>query len=332
MTAQQRLTASGLLLLVLTVVGTLGYVFIEGAPVFDAFYMTIITVSTVGFEEVFELSSVGRTWSVVLVVLGVGLVFYTATAAIEVVIANQPNRRKRALEREIDNLSSHYIVCGWGRVGRNAWQHIADEGESVVVIDSDPGRCEAATAAGALVVEGNATSYETLEKAGLERAAGLVASVADDSDNLVIVLSARSVRPDLLITARANEGEAEEKLVLAGADRVVAPPKVGGHRLAALVLHRELADFVDLVHGGRTVEFKVEEFLIDAGSALAGVSLRESHIRGRSGAMIFAVEEPGGGLIVNPDPDLVFLAGATVVAIGTDQQLSRLRELVGSTV
>ncbi len=115
---------------------------------------------------------------------------------------------------------------------------------------------------------------------------------------------------------------------MAGADRVVAPPKVGGHRLASLVLHRELADFVDLVHGGRTVEFKVEEFLVDAGSPLRGVSLRDSQIRGRSGAMVFAVEEPGGGLIVNPDPDLEFTDGSRVVAIGTDDQLARLRSLV----
>jgi voltage-gated potassium channel len=331
MTAGQRLTTAGVLLLALTLLGTVGYVVIESASVFDSFYMTMITISTVGFEEVIELSAAGRTLSVVLVVLGVGLVFYTATAAIEVIIANQPKRWKKALEREIAGLDNHYIVCGFGRVGRNAWQHIVDDGKSVVVIDNSAEKVEAATEAGALVVEGDATHNEVLERAGARRAAGLVASVAQDSDNLVIVLSSRQMNPSLLITARANEAEAEEKLVMAGADRVVAPPKVGGHRLAALVLHRELADFVDLVHGGRTVEFKVEEFHVDAASPLAGVSLRESQIRGRSGAMVFAVEEPGGGLIVNPDPDLIFVVEARIVAIGTDEQLSRLRVLVESS-
>lgn len=330
MTAEQRLRTSGLLLLALTFSGTLGYVILESAPVFDAFYMTVITISTVGFAEVIDLSTAGRVLSVFLVVLGVGLVFYTASAAVELIIANQPKRRNRALERDIDKLRGHYIVCGFGRVGRNAWQHIVDDGKQVVVIDNSTDKCEQAAEAGGLVVEGDATHNEILQRAGVTRAAGLVACVAQDSDNLVIVLSSRTVNPDLLITARANEGEAEEKLVMAGADRVVAPPKVGGHRLAALVLHRELADFVDLVHGGRTVEFKVEEFLIDQDAALAGVSLRESQIRGRSGAMVFAVEEPGGGLIVNPDPDLIFLVGARVVAIGTDEQLSRLRVLVDS--
>lgn len=330
MTAEQRLRTSGILLLALTLSGTLGYVILESAPVFDAFYMTIITISTVGFAEVIDLSTAGRVLSVFLVVLGVGLVFYTATAAVELIIANQPKRRSRALERDIDKLRGHYIVCGFGRVGRNAWQHIVDDGKQVVVIDNSPDKSEQATEAGGLVVEGDATHNEILQRAGVTRAAGLVASVAQDSDNLVIVLSSRTANPDLLITARANEGEAEEKLVMAGADRVVAPPKVGGHRLAALVLHRELADFVDLVHGGRTVEFKVEEFLIDQDASLAGVSLRESQIRGRSGAMVFAVEEPGGGLIVNPDPDLIFLVGARVVAIGTDEQLSRLRVMVDS--
>jgi voltage-gated potassium channel len=331
MTAEQRLTTAGVSLLALTLLGTVGYTILDAVPVFDALYMTIITISTVGYAEVFEVGTAGRILTMVLVVLGVGLVFYTATAAVELIIANQPRRRMRALEKEIDNLRGHYIVCGFGRVGRNAWQHIVDDGKQVVVIDNSAEKVEAATAAGALVVEGDATHNEILERAGVTRSAGLVASVAQDSDNLVIVLSSRTANPGLLITARANEGEAEEKLVMAGADRVVAPPKVGGHRLAALVLHRELADFVDLVHGGRTVEFKVEEFHIDAASPLAGVSLRESQIRGRSGAMVFAVEEPGGGLIVNPDPDLIFVVEARIVAIGTDEQLGRLRVLVESS-
>lgn len=328
MIAEQRLTTAAVLLLALSVVGTVGYMILESAPIFDAFYMTMITISTVGFAEVIELGIAGRTLSIALVVLGVGLVFYTATAAVELIIANHPKRRKKAVEREIDGLDGHYIVCGFGRVGRNAWEHIVDDRKPVVVIDKNPHKAEAAAEAGALVIEGDATHNEILLKAGVDRAAGLIASVAEDSENLVIVLSARTANPSLLITARANEGEAEEKLVMAGADRVVAPPKVGGHRLASLVLHRELADFVDLVHGGRTVEFKVEEFLIDQNSPMAGVSLRESEIRGRSGAMVFAVEEPGGGLIVNPDPDLIFLSGARVVAIGTDDQLSRLRTIV----
>ena len=330
MTAEQRFLVTGFLLILLTVAGTIGYVVIEDVSYFDALYMTIITVSTVGFGEIFPLGTGGRALSIVLVVLGLGLVLYTAVGAVEIFFANQPNRRRKALEREIDRLRDHYIVAGFGRVGRNAWGHIVEDKQPVVVIDNDPDRVAAATEAGALVVGGDATRLETLERAGLSRAAGLVASVAKDSDNLVIVLTARNERSDLLITARSNEGESEEKLVLAGADRVVAPPKVGGHRLASLVLHRELADFVDLVHGGRTVEFKVEEFLIDGSSPLHGVTLRDSQIRGRSGAMVFAVEEPGGGLIVNPDPGLEFVEGARVVAIGTDDQLSRLRTLVAT--
>ena len=331
MTAERRFATTALLLVVLTIVGTAGYVIIEGVSVFDAFYMTVITVSTVGFGEIFPLSTAGRALSIIMVILGLGLVLYTAVGAVEIFFANQPRRRMKALEREIENLTGHYIVCGFGRVGRNAWQHIVDEGRTVVVIDDSPEKTETAAAAGALVLEGDATRNDLLERAGVTRAAGLVASVAKDADNLVIVLSARNANPGLLITARANEGEAEEKLVMAGADRVVAPPKVGGHRLASLVLHRELADFVDLVHGGRTVEFKVEEFLINGVSPLAGVSLRESQIRARSGAMVFAVEEVGGGLIVNPDPDLVFSDGVRIVAIGTDDQLGKLRHLVEST-
>lgn len=330
MTPVRRLAVASLLLVALTLAGSVGIVLIESVAPFEAFYFVVITISTVGFGEVVELSTPSRILSIALVVMGVGLVFYTGTAAIELMFENQPKRRRRALEREIEELGGHYIVCGFGRVGRNVWRRLDEDDHPSVVIDNNPDKVEAATAAGALAIEGDATHNETLERAGLSRAAGLVASVATDADNLVIVLSARATHPELLITARANEIEAEEKLVLAGADRVVAPSVVGGHRLASLVLHRELADFVDLVHGGRTVEFKVEEFKIVAGSALAGVSLRTSQIRGRSGAMVFAIEEPGGAVVVNPDPDHVFTHGSIMVAIGTDDQLARLRILVES--
>lgn len=312
----------------LTLVGVVGYVIIESASFFDAFYMTVITISTVGYGEVIELSEAGRAFSIVLVIVGVGLVFYTATAALELVFERQPLREQRALQKKIDSLDGHYIVCGFGRVGRHAWEHIIGDGQDCVVIDRDSDRADNARQAGALVVEGDATQNDTLERAGIDRAAGLVASVEKDSDNLVIVLSARSANHDMVISARADDTEVESKMVLAGADRVVAPQVVGGHRLAELTVHKEVADFVDLVHAGRHVEFRVEEFEIADGTDLAGSNLRDSDIRSRSGAMVFALEQPDGTVVVNPSPDTAFQAGARLVAIGTDQQLRQLRLLV----
>lgn len=312
----------------LTLVGVVGYVIIESASFFDAFYMTVITISTVGYGEVIELSEAGRAFSIVLVIVGVGLVFYTATAALELVFERQPLREQRALQKKIDSLDGHYIVCGFGRVGRHAWEHIIGDGQDCVVIDRDSDRADNARQAGALVVEGDATQNDTLERAGIDRAAGLVASVEKDSDNLVIVLSARSANRDMVISARADDTEVESKMVLAGADRVVAPQVVGGHRLAELTVHKEVADFVDLVHAGRHVEFRVEEFEIADGTDLAGSNLRDSDIRSRSGAMVFALEQPDGTVVVNPSPDTAFQAGARLVAIGTDQQLRQLRLLV----
>jgi voltage-gated potassium channel len=328
LTGAQRIAAAAGLLAVLTLVGAAGYMAIESEGFFDSFYMTIITISTVGYGEIFELSTAGRLFSIVLVVLGVGLVFYTATATFEFAFERQPTRRIRALQKQIDGLSGHYIICGFGRVGRNAWRRIEGEGHDSVVLDNNPDRVQMATDMGALAIEGDATQNQALERAGISRAAGLIASVKLDSDNLVIVLSARSVNRDIMISARADTTESEDKLVLAGADRVVAPQVVGGHRLAELTVHREVADFVDLVHGGRHVEFKVEEFPLEDGASLVGLNLRQSEIRSRSGAMVFALEEPDGGLVVNPNPDIVFAPGCRLVAIGTDSQLQALRKMI----
>ena len=279
MTGARRLGLAGALVIAVVAFGTVGFVIIENVRVFDSLYMTVTTVTTVGYREVFELSHAGRIFNLVLIVMGIGSVFYTATTALELAVDNFGRRRSRPMERSISRLKNHFIVCGFGRVGRNAWEHIASERRECVVIEKDPAKAVAARSAGALVVEGDATLDETLDLAQIELAAGLIASVTDDTENVFIVLSARARRPDLLIVARANELEAEHKLVLAGADRVVAPQAVGGFRLASLALRRELADVIDLIHGGQTVEVRVEELEISPGAPLEGHSLRSAEIR-----------------------------------------------------
>ena len=316
------------LLTIVVVIGTVGFMLIEGATLFDAFYMVVITVSTVGFAYEFELSRIGEIWTVVVIVLGIGAALYTAVASFEQLIDLGALRRRRKMERDISKLSDHVIVCGWGRVGRGTWHALQDRDISVVVIEMDPERAQAAEEAGVLIIRGDATHNDVLEVAGVASAASLIACVADDSDNLVIALSAKGLRPELRVICRATELESERKLRLAGADAVVAPQAVGAERLAVLAIQPELAQIFDVVINGNAVEFRVEELDIDPSSSLAGRSIAESGIRRETGALILAVEGEGDNVIVNPGPSQRLKPGERLVVVGTKIQVDKAAELL----
>lgn len=330
MSAERRLVGALILLGLSTVVGTVGYMIIEGAELFDALFMTLITLSTVGYGEVIELSTAGRVFTGGLIVVGVGAALYTAATAIEVglekVLGGTLARRR--MTRDIAKTQQHVIVCGFGRVGHHAVASLEESGTPVVVIEADPARAASARERTQLVVEGDATHDEVLHAAGISRARSLIACVRDDADNLVIVLSAKHLAPGLLVIARATGTEAEEKLRLAGADRVVAPQVVGAERLAALAASPRIDDYVDVVLHGRLVEFRVEEFPVGKGSALDGTTLRDSRIREHAGALVLALET-SQGLVINPGPDQMIRDGDTIVGLGTEDQVDRLRELLG---
>ena len=311
------------------VVGTIGYVVIDGASWFDAFYMVLITVSTVGFGEVFVLGTLGRVWTVVIMLAGVGVLLYTSFAIFEFLLDVGARRWRKRTLRQVSALSDHVILCGFGRVGSGVFENLRRRHVPVVVVERDERAIEAAEEAGALVVEGDATHNHVLEDAGIQRARAVVASVTNDSDNLVIVLSARSLRPDVRIVSRASELEAEDKLRMAGADRVVAPQVVGSERLASLAVQPELSEFIDLVVAGREVEFVIEEIVVSDGSRVAGRTLRDSRIREESGALILAVQTRGGQRTVNPAPDHLFDPGTVVVAVGSRSQVNAAASLLG---
>lgn len=329
MTPAARLRAGLLGLAGLILVGTVAYVVLEKASWFDAFYMVMITITTVGFREQFELSQAGRLATVAIMVGGVGLAFYTAGAGLEQVFAFSAARQRARMEAMIDRLTDHVILCGFGRVGSRVWEALRSRNVEVVVIESNPEKAQRAAELGALVVAGDATHNDVLRRAGVDRARALVACVRLDADNLVIVLSARALRPDLHIVSRASEAESEPKLRLAGADRVVAPQVVGAERLTAMTVEPELTEFFDVFIGGRAVEFAVEEIRVSAASPLVGQSIRDSRLRERTGALILAVEDSNRRLLTAPSPDEVIHGGTTVIVVGSRAQVKEAARLLG---
>jgi len=320
-TSRNRWLGGLLGLALLTALGTAAFVLIEGANPFDAFYMVMITISTVGFEEVFPLSHAGRVLTILIMLTGVGLAFYTAGAVVEHVFLLNAERRQTRVRKMIGAVSDHVVLCGLGRVGTGTLKALEARSIEVVAIESNPARVEEARSEGIIVLEGDATHNEMLVAAGIEHARALVACVTDDADNLVIVLSARSLVGDLHIVSRASEAEWEEKLRLAGADRVVAPQVVGSERLAAMTVEHNLADIFDIVVGGRTIEFAVEELEILADSPLVGQTLQESKVRENTGASVLAVEDATRRTLSSPAPDHVFEANTVVIVVGTPQQV-----------
>lgn len=310
---------------VVVVASTAAYVVFEDASLFDAIYMVVITTTTVGFREVFPLDATGRIITMATVLSGFGLGFYTAGAGIEQLISLAESRRiarSATIVREMfESLDGHVVLCGFGRVGSGVWSNLQGRGVEVLVIESDPARLAAAEEAGAHVLAGDATHNAVLTEAGVTHARALVACVTSDADNLVIVLSARSLAPSLHIVSRASEAEWEDKLRLAGADRVVAPQVVGSERLAAMAVEKTLSEMFDVVVAGRPVEFAVDEIIISEGSPVARETLESSGIRRLTGALLLAVEDPATRTLVTPAPDQKLDPGTSVIVIGTPGQV-----------
>ncbi len=306
------------------VAGTLGYV-VLGLSLLDALYQTVTTVSTVGFREVGESTGAWKAFTMVLILTGVGVVLYTLTVTLETLVEGRvtDHLRSRRMSREIDEMSGHVVVCGWGRIGRRAAADLTAAGRQVVVVDRD----ERVRQCSQPYVLGDATDDDVLAAAGLARASTLIAALSADTDNVYVTLSARALRPDLFIIARARLESAEAKLVQAGADRVVNPQLIGGSRVAALTLQPHVVEFVDVVMHEANMEFRLEEIEVPDRSVLVGRSIREAGIRDRTGAMVLGVREVDGTFVANPPPDTPVCAGQVLIAIGTPDQLAGLRKV-----
>lgn len=319
------LTALGALV-ALNTVGTLGYMLIAGMSFIDALYMTVITLSTVGYREVQPLDTAARVFTMVLIVTGLGIVFYSASLVARDVIEGEIRRTlgRRRVQRQIAHMADHFIVCGYGRMGRIVCKELAAKPAAFVVVERDPDALRNLEEDQFPCVEGDATEDTILIEAGIQRARGLVAALSTDSDNVYVVLSARELNPNLLIVARAEDDRSERKLLHAGATRVVSPYVIGGHRMAHSLLRPAVLDVIDLATHYRSIELQIEEVSVAKGGFGDGLSVRDSGIREALGIIVIAIKKPSGEMLFNPAADVRLEAGDRLVVMG---QTNSLREL-----
>jgi voltage-gated potassium channel len=307
--------------------GTIGFHHYLGEGWLQAFYRSIVTASLTGLDTV-PRNDGARVITMLVVLAGLVLIGYVGAAIVEAIAGDAitgalaARRRQRAIER----LRDHFIICGYGRVGRRVAQEFAANDVSFAVLDFSENAIAAAKEDGILFIEGNGVEDEDLAAAGLERARGLVASSDSDADNLYITLSARAARPDLSIVARASDEDAQRKLKLAGADRVVMPYATAGRVMANLVLKPQVTAFLDTVMTAEGDDFRLEEIEVTETCARSGQTLRDLRVREETGAMIVAVRKPDGRFDTTPDPEELIEAGDVLIGVGTAEEIRRLED------
>jgi voltage-gated potassium channel len=312
-------------------VGTIGYRFIEGGDwsLFDALYMTVITITTVGYQEVHPLSPAGRAFTIVLSLTGVFALLYVASEFIRSVVSGELREDvgRRLMERTLADLRNHAIVCGLGRMGRRVCKEFEAQKLPYVVIERDENLLEDFAGRHGAYIHGDATSDEILRKAGVERAKALLAVVASDAENLYITLSARLMNEKVAIVARAEEEGAEVKFRRAGANHVVSPYVTGGFRLAQAVIRPAVVDFIELATRSDYLEMQIEEITLKSGSGLVGQSLGERRVHQELGVTIIAVKRADGELVSNPSGSTVLEANSTLIVLGHRDQLDRMEKI-----
>jgi len=318
------------LLFLVLLLGTFWFTVMEDFTPLDALYMTVITVSTVGFKEVHQLDASGQLFVVFLIISGLTVLTYTLGAVGRVIIEGSIHRYlgRQRMMREIEKLNDHYLICGHGRMGQILCEELQREGVDFVVIEGNPEVAEKLVEEGYMVVEGDATEDKVLEKAGVARAKGLVAVVSNNVDNLYITLSAREMsrkdNPGLYILSRATDSSASEKITRAGADRVISPYVIGGMRIVQALLRPTVSDFMDVATQTRGMDLMFEELKISEKTGLDGVAIKDSGIRQSFDVIVIAIKKPSGRMIFNPGPEVIMQVGDVLIVLGDRDQLNRL--------
>ncbi len=318
------------ILLGILLLGSLGFVWIEGWSFFDGLYMTVTTLTTVGYGEVHPLGRAGKIYNMGLILAGMGVMLYIVGSLARVLIEGEIREvlGKRKLLTRIKKLHDHYIICGFGRIGEIIARQLQERGIPLVVVENNPENLSRLAEGGYYAVAGDATREEVLLEAGIERARGLVAVVHSDASNVYIVLTARSLNPKLYIVARAEEAGAEQKLRRAGADRVESPYEIGGRKMAHTIMRPTVTTFLELTMK-EGVDLTMEETGVAANSPLIGLALKDTGIRRDLDLIVVAIKRADGQMLYNPAPHAPIQAGDTLVVLGMRQNLDALEKLVG---
>ncbi|MEA3545459.1 MAG: potassium channel protein [Thermodesulfobacteriota bacterium] len=310
--------------------GTLGYAAIEDWGVFEALYMTIITLATVGYGEVHTLSHNGQIFTIILIIFGVGTIAYTIGSMIQFMVEGQLYHLlgRKKVQKQIGRLHGHYIICGYGRIGRLISREFAAKPLSFIVVENDSDQCQQLEEDGYLYIEGDATQDEILERAGIHQATGLITAVASDSANVFITLTARGINSDLFIMARSSEAGAEVKLMRAGASKVISPYTIGASRMAQAILRPAVVDFINIATGPENIELQMEEIPVAPESTLVGKNLSQSGIRKELGLIIIGIKHDEQ-MIFNPEANTIIEAGHILIALGESPDIQKL-ELIAA--
>jgi voltage-gated potassium channel len=310
--------------------GTTGYIVIEGWGAWDAFYMTVTTVATVGFQEVHPLSRSGQVFTILLIVSGVGTAFYTATLLATIIVEGGLQRgfEQRRVARMLERVRDHFILCGYGRIGSIIADELHSQGVPFVVVEQDPERVHTVLERGWIALAADASREEVLQRAGIQRARGLIAAVGTDAENVYTVLTARVMRPDLFIIARVESDDAERKLRRAGADRVISPYRIGAAHMAQTALRPAVVDFVQLATRSGHLDLSMEQVQVRQGSTLIGQSIVDAGIRQKFGVIIVGIKRADGSMEFNPPPEAVIRAGDELVVLGRPESVKALEEMI----
>ena len=311
--------------------GTAGYMIIEDWGILDAFYMTIITMGTVGYGEVHEISNTGRLFTVLLIFFGVGYFVYVTGVVVQFMVEGRMRTilGRRRLDKKINRLKDHYIICGYGRIGRVLFKNLQKKLPNIVVLEKDRERIAVMDEDKVLYVCGDVLNDANLVKAGIKRAKGLVAVLATDADNVFLVLTARQLNPDIHIVARACHVESKSKLRAAGANSVESPYEMGGVSMAQRILRPTVTNFLDLAFAHKRKDIQMEEIPVSPTSALSNVILKDSGIRQQFNLIIIAIKKSDDSMLFNPSFETLIKAGDTVIAVGEETNLKKLEEILG---
>ncbi len=324
---------SVILLLGVIAGGTAGYMIIEGWTPWEALYMTVISVTTVGYREIHPMSRAGEFFTMVVLMVGVATVLYTFSFFMARIVEGdfQHGWGRRRREHMLDELDRHFIICGFGRMGRIVANEFSRQRVPFVVVERNSDRMQEAVDAGYLAVEADASSETVLTRVGIKKARGFIAAVSTDAENVYAVLTARLMRPDLFIIGRAETDDARTKLVRAGADRVISPYQIGGLQLAQTALRPAVVDFVQIATSSENLELNMEQVRIADGAPLSGRTLLDSNLRQRFGVIVVGIQRANGRMEFNPAPDAEMRAGDHLVVLGRSENLRELEAAAGQS-